>query len=363
MQTLRGDRASRVRIAQGIALAIPSFALVLLAAEGALRAYHAVKLARWTEQLPPLSERALVPSDDPLLGFEFNPGWRKDGFSINSRGMPDRERALEKPEGVVRIAFVGDSLSANFGYVDRDDIYLNVLEAALARIAPGGTRVECLNFGVNGYGILQSLQVARTRALAFEPDAIVAQLFLNDPYASDTEYGQTTPRPVLRLADFLFLRLRPERFYAYSYVERLHDEAGWANVRAGLTGFAEIARSGVPVWIVLFPYLHPDAYGAWSFGDLHDRYRGYAEERGLAFLDLRPVFERAGLLDAPAPDPQHPDARGHAVAAEAILAWLRSRGALDRWHLLDPGAEPRRGSADRPGVENSLSSQAVRTRP
>jgi lysophospholipase L1-like esterase len=51
------------------------------------------------------------------------------------------------------------------------------------------------------------------------------------------------------------------------------------------------------------------------------------EARGLPAFDLVPYFAAAGLTAASAKvDDEHPNARGHAVAAQAIAEQLRQRG-------------------------------------
>jgi hypothetical protein len=184
-----------------------SLLLSLVVLEAALRVYHVAKAWREDHSLPPLAARALVPSADPDLIYEWNPGWSTNGFSVNSRGMPDDEVELEKPPGVFRIAFVGDSISANFGHRPRPEIYLNVLAHKLDREARGGLRFEALNFGVNGYSILQSARMLEARVLPFAPDLAIAQLCLNDPYPSTSSYARMVPPGLSRLCNFLFLRL------------------------------------------------------------------------------------------------------------------------------------------------------------
>ena len=173
MAPARSRRGLVFRITTAVATLVLAPICTLLLMEGALRVYHRAKLAWAKRQLPPVAQRALVPSDDPELVYEFNPGWRKDQFTINSHGMPDRERDRAKPDGLFRIAFVGDSISASFGHVPRESIYLSLVERQLNRGAPDGIRGESLNFGVNGYGILQNLRQAQTRVRPFDPDLVV----------------------------------------------------------------------------------------------------------------------------------------------------------------------------------------------
>jgi lysophospholipase L1-like esterase len=320
-----GSRARAVSLA--LASLLISFLLSLGVLELALRGYHHVKVWRERRALPPPERLAVIPSPDPVLEFEWNPGYRKDGFTVNSLGMADREVTLEKPAGVFRIAVIGDSISANFGHRPRDEIYWSVLARRLAREARG---TEVLNFAVNGYGVLQSLRMLETRALRFSPDLVIAQLCLNDPYATANPFSQTAPSGPSRLWNFVFRRLSPDHFWAWSYVGYGYDETGIEHVRRGIAGLAQIARAGPPILAVLFPYLYAPAYDEWGFARYHEIYRRAAQEAGLPLLDLYEPFRRSNEIAARAhpADPIHPSREAHELAAAEILTRLDALGML-----------------------------------
>ena len=324
---LMAETAGRSNGISKVLLGLVSLVLVVGGLELALRGYHWVKEQRARANQPPVSARALVPSDDPELIFAWNPGFRKDAFTVNSHGMADAEISRKKSPGVFRIAIVGDSVSANFGLVDREDIFPTLIEERLA--GSTGPRVETLNFGVNAYSLLQSLRTARTRVLSFDPDLLVVQLCLNDPIPSGTPYLPRPPAYASRLWAFLQLRLDPNRFWGRFHVDGHYDAAGWANVRRAIAGFGELAREGPPTLLVLFPYLQTAAYEQWGYGDLHAGYREAAEAAGLPFLDLHPDFAAAGLLADGWPGPVlHPGPAGHSLAADRILDVLAERDLL-----------------------------------
>jgi lysophospholipase L1-like esterase len=316
-----------------VTLALTS--LVLLGgAELALRVYHRLKLSHELERLPPLPQRCIVPSSDPELMWEFNPGWTDGTFSVNALGMADGEIEVGKPPGVFRIAFAGDSVTANFGLTPRHEIYVEVLERLLDDDPRSpARRVETLNFGVNGYDLLQSARVVTTRIGRFEPDLVVVQLCLNDPHPTEGA-GFGPPRPVAsRLHRALYRRLSPERFWGYSFVDSQFDAEGIERIRRA---FAELGREAArrpPLLAVLFPYLRSEAYARWGFERYHERLRAAAENHGVPFLDLRPAFDEAGLLENNA-DPLHPNAAGHRLAARVIADELERRGWLAP--LVDP---------------------------
>jgi hypothetical protein len=107
-------------------------------------------------------------------------GWyEKEGrafVAVNADGRRDRPVAKAKPEGVFRVAVLGDSY-AEAREVDLDATFWAVAGRELERCL--GRKVEVLNFGVSGYGTAQELQTLRTRVWAWSPDAVLV-LFL--PY-------------------------------------------------------------------------------------------------------------------------------------------------------------------------------------
>jgi lysophospholipase L1-like esterase len=88
------------------------------------------------------------------------------------------------------------------------------------------------------------------------------------------------------------------------------------------------------VLLVIHPVLEREpARGDAAFAALHEELAREARAAGLAVVDLREAYARhaPGELQQTAVDwfdPWHPNARGHAVAAEAIEAELRRAGLL-----------------------------------
>ena len=90
--------------------------------------------------------------------------WSQEGSApvrTNSQGYRDREWALAKEPGVLRIAVLGDSFTEAL-QVPLEQTWVNQLPAAMAAVPgchllngfPKGA--ETLNFGVGGYGTGQS---------------------------------------------------------------------------------------------------------------------------------------------------------------------------------------------------------------
>jgi len=138
---------------------------------------------------------------DPKLGWALRPGasaWEADEgvawSKINSHGYRDRERVESKPQGVYRVAVLGDSFT-EARQVAMDKTFTSLAEEELNRRRCCGERkVEVLNFGVPGYGTAQELLQLRERVWKFSPDMIVLQFFAgNDIFNNHRALNVSSP--------------------------------------------------------------------------------------------------------------------------------------------------------------------------
>jgi lysophospholipase L1-like esterase len=168
--------------AANLALAAVFLALALLAAEGVVRL------------LSPIGPAILV--TDPRVGKRFVPGFRGRVFvdeaerevevRINSAGFPGPEWSRRKPEGGLRIAVVGDSMTAAIA-TDEERRFVGRLEAALAaEVAP--RPVEVLNFGVSSASTASALVTWREVVAGYVPDLVLLAFFTGN------DVGDNSPR-------------------------------------------------------------------------------------------------------------------------------------------------------------------------
>jgi len=127
------------------------------------------------------SLRGLVqPSSVPDMVFELKPNMRGrflgKGLRTNSFGMRGPETTIKKPEGVVRIAGLGDSVMFGWG-VEEEETYLYLLEQ---RLRGQGINAEILNFAVPGYNTAMELATFKDKAIHFEPDVVLLHFVNND---------------------------------------------------------------------------------------------------------------------------------------------------------------------------------------
>lgn len=180
----RGEPSARVAL-RGLAvnagLVLTSVILTLIVVEAGARLWFFGSLA------PLRTDRyEAFRKPHPVLGWSLVPGldvWlRHLDFSVryrtNGHGFHDRERSYEKPDGVYRIAVLGDSFMEAY-VVPYEASFSARLAAELNR--SGDLEVETINLGVGGYGTVQEYLVQRRIARRYDPDLVlVAHLPAND---------------------------------------------------------------------------------------------------------------------------------------------------------------------------------------
>jgi lysophospholipase L1-like esterase len=325
-------------------------------------------------------------SADPRRAFRLTPGFRgvevssefRVAVAINAQGLRDRELAAVKPPGTRRLLVLGDSFTYGSG-VAAEETYPERLEALL-RAHPDGP-VEVINAGVSGYATFHQAAFLRDEGWAWEPDALVLQIFLDndltenlDPFRLEVRGGHLqfrADRPpgaldhvkawVRRrshahrfLGDRYHLariRLGLEPFYAaavgaYARTPSPEVARGWALTRTHIRAIVEAARArGVPLLAIHAPKAAALDDAQWERlaafhraapADLDRdrpgrRLRELFSETGTPFLDLAPLLRATGRpLDFYYPHNGHWNAAGHGQIAE----WLAQ--AVERERVLRP---------------------------
>lgn len=97
--------------------------------------------------------------------------------SINSHGFRDDEFKVEKEEGVIRVAVLGDSQEEAL-QVELHDTWQKVMARKLSEDL--GVKVETYNFGVSGYGTDQQWLTLWQKVWQFSPDMVILAFSPND---------------------------------------------------------------------------------------------------------------------------------------------------------------------------------------
>ena len=119
---------------------------------------------------------------DPVLGWTLRPNvqgiYTREGdgeVRANRAGFRDSERLVDKPDGVYRIAVLGDSYTEAM-QVDARQTYWRLLPARLQRCGFGGGKdIETLAFAATGYGTGQQALVLESIAMRYQPDLVLLQ--------------------------------------------------------------------------------------------------------------------------------------------------------------------------------------------
>ena len=206
--------------------------------------HHGV--ARAKAQFTPDNPRVIY---DPILGWRSRPNYRSKEFNLNSRGLRGtREYPYEKPVGERRIVVIGDSYS--LGSFDTSFMPAipdkAIYTALLEKILPG---VSVINLGVDGYGTDQQLLSLRAEGFKYDPDLVVAAVFVDDLRRSTLSFRDYA-KPRFELVDGkLALRGVPvpaPEVMAEAIKVRIPRSYVWATVRSAARTVT-VARERIPL--------------------------------------------------------------------------------------------------------------------
>lgn len=251
----------------------------------------------------------------------------------NALGMRGPAVARAKPEGVVRIAAVGDSFTFGHGVAD-DQTFPSQLQALLTG-AHGRGHCEVLNFGISGYSSAEEAVVVRDKALAFDPDLILLCYVLNDPEVHPDQPVHLAHHPTELWQRFNLTRLAAKAWedrqvwrYGGWFRYLHHETSSWSTVVAAFHDVRDAcAGADVPVVLVLMPLVDATAWEPYPCADLHAQVMAEGRANGFDVLDLRTFLAEL------APSPRslrlsfdsHPSREGNALIALVLCDYLLQR--------------------------------------
>ncbi len=292
--------------------------------------------------------RSVILSPNPALMWEYRPyAERKYEDASGVAGRPHKVAHFnrwgfrdfdyptrEKPEGVFRVAFVGDSVTEGLGVSD-SEVFVRKFEE-LAQNEFGPDHVQSLNFGVDGYNTIQVSALVQTKVKDYSPDLIIYAFHLNDFDFDDASGGLIDHfrRPRSYVLDWLRKKLRPVRrvdegYYDYEF--RLNGDMVFAEL-LNLQRFLQ--QRDIPMVVAVLPIFPENSdhkeYSARSPYPLQEaqaRVFHFLDEHGIAKIDLvdplrEQVPDLSQLTDG---DSWHPNAAGHRLIAQVLWASTRSR--------------------------------------
>jgi lysophospholipase L1-like esterase len=343
----------------------PATPVVLLTALGLLGPLLLLDLG-----LRPLVEpKTRLFEPDPELGWRPRPGavgeWGHVPVEINAKGLRGPEVDWEKPEGVFRVLYLGDSVTFGFGIERVEDTFPYRVGGSLERLLE--RPVETVNSGAGGWSPWQQHAYLLRDGLRYQPDLIVVGFVLNDVFEKfslarfggtgegwhlsriagsqlDLWLSQSAIVSFLRegIAQFRFgadVFLGAQRYEAEEVrwlaenarAERLRG--AWALTFQNLASIFEVAEArGIPAALLVFPYSFQLAEPA-TTGEPQVMLREFARTQDVPVLDLLPVLGAATRAAQPGEavtiaelylDPCHLSTAGHALVSGAIAEFLAS---------------------------------------
>lgn len=251
---------------------------------------------------------------------------------LNSLGCRDEEWTREKPSGVRRIAFVGDSFAYGWGVERVSDRFSDRIQARFDERSTG--RVEILNVAKPGWGTGDQIQPIADMISLYGVDEIVLCHVPNDIEKLLPRSAEFNPiRPPDSgfwnldgscLVDYLYRRIYLPRVptvrgYHDWLAAGYEDDQVWSRQSELYRAIvAQCAQRGVKLRVVLLPFLrisgerfHAEA--------VHARVLRCFAEQTVPVVDLLPALagQDVGALVVNAGD-AHPNARCHQIFADAI---------------------------------------------
>jgi lysophospholipase L1-like esterase len=286
--------------------------------------------------------------------------------------------SLTRSPNTFRIVVLGDSYTFGQG-VEKDKTFPAQLEKLLNGMG-SNVKFEVINLGFCGLNTMTEVQLLSEygihpdtwapdpyyRGLAYQPDLVILEYTLNDSSTSWREPGQVKSfddrfrngEVVLRVNSGPYSLPLPDRidkfftmhsrlylalFSGYnqllgllglreagtgaieSTLSRYQDNFdGWIWMNQALKQLSAIGRyTGTPLVIAIYPDMV--RLSSYPFAAAHQKVKSAAESAGIPTLDMLPSFQGKNERDLIAtPFDAHPNAKAHAIAAQAIFEFLNN---------------------------------------
>ncbi|MCH9001747.1 MAG: hypothetical protein IIC02_04165 [Planctomycetes bacterium] len=251
-----------------------------------------------------------------------------------------------KQSDAYRILFLGDSFTYGQGLASESDTFVKRIVARLneRQTGPTRTRYEAFNGGIPGSLTPHWVRLCDEILDSYDPDLVVAVFFLRDGLAGITSIGQIDQiRDGMRQFakdSFLFRHSSTYRFFRerraqtelagrylsqmrHGYLGDAEQTRQWRQAQADLLAIKRLALEvNARFSMVVFPVLF-DLTAKYPLKDVCNEIVRFAEADEIPALSLLPAF--MGRDAEPlwiSPFDQHPNATGHAIAADGIIPFV-----------------------------------------
>ena len=250
---------------------------------------------------------------------------RENPDRVNMWGFRDRDYDAVAPEGVYRIAVIGDSLTYGQGIAEEDRL-TNILGA---RLSTQGLRYEVMNFGRSGTDTVHHIGFLEEFVLPLQPDLVILQWFVND-YEGDDRAGRP-PAALKGWSHGVLLRRSALYFLVsqqlqklilwyrggetyFDYLEKRYgdfDDAEWQAYQKLLGSFvARTRQAGAEVAFLIYPLSRNSAEAETRLASANAAMMRECEAMMVPCIDFLPHLEAVGnpksLLGQPFGFPPQP---------------------------------------------------------
>jgi lysophospholipase L1-like esterase len=314
-------------IAFNVVILTVASVLALLLAEGVLRLKNS-SMQNYDIEMWRYAKELKFVSSDKELGHEHlrNAAALLQSVTIRINEWGLRGGPVPPPQpGARRILFLGASITLGWG-VAEDETMTALLARKFAEHGAPDTTV--LNAGIGNYNAQRYVELFLTRLAPLKPTDVVVHYFLRDAEPLDDSEGNWLLRHS-ELAVTLWIawhRLfdRSGEASVIDHYKAIYrpDSPGFRDMRAALVRLAAYARdNNVRLYLTVVPDVHDLEHYRLQFA--HEMVGAVARELGYAYLDLLPYFGTLSPQEVWAmPGDPHPNARGHAIMADAIYPLL-----------------------------------------
>ncbi len=302
------------------------------------------------------------------------PPWEE----YNADGVRDRSHPVERPDGVRRLVFLGDSVTLG-DQILPEEAFPQQLQS---RLDERGWPVEVFSVALWGWSTRQERHAYDALVRKYRPDAVVLAVCLNDIPELQNNLVRP-PRWLTRLhkESALVRGVVNAQGREIQRVEQMFAEPDAARVREAFTRFfdevrtlrREVEGDGATFAVIVFPFRFQMGSGA-PAPVVQQRIAAFCAAERLRCLDLQPAL--SGLREAAFVDYDHLNPAGSGAAADALLVSglvpastpypdvLRRVGAPDtvpalEHALQDGGADERAAAAWALGVRGAAAASAV----
>jgi len=268
------------------------------------------------------------------LGFlQVNKRWQERHVVYNNFFKRDKNFKVEKPDGIIRIGILGDSITFGAGIANTEDRFSNILQKNLGE---SGINAEVYNLGVPGLDSHEEIKLYQDLSyLNF--DIVVWQYFLNDIQPEDkgepakiiskNAYANDFMRWLTENStffDFLYWRFSSKYSTTFDqlgthYLSMYSDESALKSHEEELSKFiGELRGQDKKIIVIIFPFI--ELLGPnYPATEAHNKLQHFFKSQDIQAIDLLDNLKSENWKDLVASKfDTHPNEKVHMLAAEKL---------------------------------------------